>query len=71
MSLDWDKVTGFAADLPGAERATHYGGPAVKANGNAFLAPGREAGSFCLMIERAHGQALAKKRPKPRSKKPA
>lgn len=112
MNLDWDAITAFATRLPGAERSTHYGGPAVKANGNAFLAPGREAGSFCLMIdrdmvdmlkatdpetywqtahyedwpavlvrydsadpervlamiERAHGQALAKKRPKPRPK---
>ena len=113
MSLDWDRVASFAAGLPGAERSTHYGGPAVKANGNAFVAPGREAGSFCLMIdhdtvdmlketdpatywqtphyegwpavlvrydgadpdrvlamiERAHGQALAKKRPRPRPAK--
>lgn len=52
MSLDWDKVIGFAADLPGAERSTHYGAPAIKANGNAFIAPGREEGSFCLMIDR-------------------
>ena len=108
MSLDWDTVTAFAASLTGAERSPHYGAPAVKANGNAFVAPGREAGSFCLlidrdtvdllketdpdtywqtkhyegwpavlvrydspdpdrvhaMIERAHGQALAKKRPR-------
>jgi hypothetical protein len=110
MSLDYRKVTSFAASLPGAEHSTHYGAPAVKANGNAFVAPGREEGSFCLlidrdtvdmlketdpdtywqtphyegwpsvlvrydssdperifaMIERAHEQALAKKRPKKR-----
>jgi len=115
MSLDWDKVTAFAIALPQAERSTHYGGPAIKANGNAFLSPGRETGSFCLhidrdtvdmlkesdpdsywqtphyegwpavlvrygsadperalaMIERAHAQALAKKRPKPKPKKGA
>ena len=113
MSLDWNAVVAFAARLPEAERATHYGGPAAKANGNAFVTPGREPGSFCLlidrdtvdmlmeadpdtywqtphyrgwpavlvrygskdpgrilaMIERAHEQALTKKRPKPRSKK--
>jgi hypothetical protein len=51
MSLDWDSVTGFALALPGSEMSTHYGGPAVKANGNAFIAPGREAGSFCLMLD--------------------
>jgi hypothetical protein len=110
MTLDYAKVTDFAAGLPGAEHASHYGAPAVKANGNAFVAPGREEGSFCLlidrdtvdmlketdpdtywqtphyegwpsvlvrydsadperifaMIERAHEQALAKKRPKKR-----
>jgi hypothetical protein len=52
MSLDWDLVADFAASLPDAERSTHYGGPALKANGNAFVAPGREADSFCLMIDR-------------------
>ena len=51
-SLDWEGVTAFAVSLPGAERSTYYGGPAVKANGNAFIAPGREDGSFCLMIDR-------------------
>ena len=110
MNLDYEKVTNLAAGLPGAEHSTHYGAPAVKANGNAFVAPGREEGSFCLlidrdtvdmlketdpdtywqtphyegwpsvlvrydsadpdrifaMIERAHEQALAKKRPKKR-----
>lgn len=115
MSLDWDQVTSFAAGLPGAERSTHYGGPAIKANGHAFIAPGREDDSFCLMIdrdmvdmlketdpdtywqtphyegwpavlvryrsndpdrvlamiERAHEQAVAKKRAKPRPKKKA
>jgi hypothetical protein len=52
MSLDYRKVTSFAASLPGAEHSTHYGAPAVKANGNAFVAPGREEGSFCLLIDR-------------------
>jgi len=52
MSLDYEKVMDFAASLSGAERSTHYGDPAVKANGNAFVAPGREEGSFCLLIDR-------------------
>jgi hypothetical protein len=52
MSLDYEQVMAFAARLPGAERSTHYGAPAVKANGHAFVAPGREEGSFCLMIDR-------------------
>ena len=52
MSLDYEQVTCFAAHLPGAEHSTHYGAPAVKANGNAFVSPGREDGSFCLLIDR-------------------
>ena len=113
MSLNYDQIMAFAAALPDTERSTHYGAPAVKANGNAFIAPGREEDSFCLMIdrdtvdmlketnpdtywqtphyqgwpsvlvrfdsadpdrvfamiERAHEQALVKKRPKARAKK--
>ncbi|MBY8822171.1 MmcQ/YjbR family DNA-binding protein [Sphingomonas colocasiae] len=51
MSLDWDGVVAFALSLPGTELSTSYGKPAVKTNGRAFVAPGREAGSFCLMID--------------------
>ncbi|WP_240653272.1 hypothetical protein [Sphingomonas crocodyli] len=40
-----------ALTLPGSEMSTYYGGPAVKANGNAFLTPGREADSFHLMLD--------------------
>lgn len=43
MTLDWDKVTAFAAALPGAERVL-------------------------AMIERAHEQALTRKRPRLRAK---
>jgi hypothetical protein len=42
MSLDWDQVLGFALSLPGAELSTSYGKPAAKANGRAFISPGRE-----------------------------
>ena len=52
MRLDWDKVSAFAAELPGAERSTHYGGPATKANGYPVVTPGHEADSFCLHIDR-------------------
>jgi len=112
MSLDWDGVVAHALALPGAELSTSYGRPAVKANGRAFVSPGREDGSFCLhvdldtiallketdpatywqtahyegwaavlvrydgpdpdrvyaMIERAHGQALARLKPRARKK---
>ncbi|MFW2831129.1 hypothetical protein [Sphingomonas sp. ID0503] len=52
MSLTWKTIETFAAALPGAERATYYGGPAVKANAHAIVTPGREDGSFCLHIDR-------------------
>ncbi|WP_246152585.1 MmcQ/YjbR family DNA-binding protein [Sphingomonas montanisoli] len=51
IGLDWDTVVAHALSLPGAELSTYYGGPAVKANGNAFLTPGREADSFHLMLD--------------------
>jgi len=51
MSLDWDQVTACALALPGTERSTSYGKPAVKANGRAFLFTGREEGSFALALD--------------------
>jgi hypothetical protein len=52
MSLDWDQVVAHALSLPDTELSTSYGKPAVKANGRAFLSPGREQGSFCLHIDK-------------------
>lgn len=46
-----DEAYAFALTLEGTEASTHYGAPAIKANGHAILAPGREAGSFCLIID--------------------
>lgn len=51
MSLAWDDIAAFALSLPGTELSTSYGRPAVKINGRAFVTSGREAGSFCLMID--------------------
>lgn len=51
MKLGWDKVVAHALSLPGSEEASHYGGPSVKVNGRPILAPGREQGSFCLMVD--------------------
>jgi len=45
----WAEVSAFALSLPGTEMSTSYGKPAVKLNGNAFLFPGREQGSFAVM----------------------
>lgn len=50
--MNWDAVFAFAAGLPGAERTTYYGGPAVKANGYPIVTPCDEPDSFCLHIDR-------------------
>ena len=44
----WDDVVAFARTLPDVEVASFYGAPCPKVKGKAFVAPGREAGSFCL-----------------------
>ena len=46
-----EEAFAFALTLPGTEQASHYRAPAIKANGHAILAPGREEGSFCVMID--------------------
>jgi hypothetical protein len=50
--VNWDEVFAFAGGLPGAERTTYYGGPAIKANGYPIVTPSHEADSFCLHIDR-------------------
>lgn len=49
--MTFDEAMDHALSLPGVERSTYYGGPAAKANGHAILSPGREEGSFCLIID--------------------
>ena len=49
--MTFDEAMAYALSLQGTERGTHYGDPAVKANGHAILAPGREADSFCLIVD--------------------
>ena len=48
--MTFEEAVDYAVSLGGVERSTHYGDPAAKANGHAILSPGREPGSFCLMI---------------------
>ena len=56
--LDWESIVTQALSLEGAERATHYGKPAVKVNGRTFLSTGREVGSFALHIDAETKQLL-------------
>ena len=53
-----EEAYAFALALPGTELAPHYGAPAIKANGHSILAPGREEGSFCLMVDQDTKQML-------------
>ena len=52
MSLAWGDVVAYALSLAGTEMGTSYGQPAVTANGHPMISPGREAGSFCLHVDR-------------------
>lgn len=42
----WADVVAFALTLPGVERGSSYGQPAVTVDGKAFASTGREPGSF-------------------------
>jgi hypothetical protein len=50
--MTFEEAVDHALSLGSVERGSHYGAPAAKANGHAIVAPGRETGSFCLMIDR-------------------
>ncbi len=45
----WDDVRRIALALPGAEESTHYGGPAFKVNGRAFVNPARVDGDAIML----------------------
>jgi hypothetical protein len=52
--MTFDEAIAFALTLPGTERGTSYGKPAVRvaANGRAFLFPSHEAGtSFAVAMD--------------------
>jgi hypothetical protein len=50
--MTWDEALAHALTLEGAELSTHYGQPAVKANGRAFLNVGHEPDtSFVLRLD--------------------
>ncbi len=53
MGMNWEDVIAHALTLPDTVEGSHYGDRAVKvaSNGRAFIAPGREADSFCLLID--------------------
>jgi hypothetical protein len=51
--MTWDEAVAVALTLDDATLSTHYGQPAVKANGNAFLNVGHEPDTgFVLQLDR-------------------
>ena len=49
--MTWEDVLAHAGALPGAAAGSHYGKPAIKANGRPVVTPGHEPGSFCLHLD--------------------
>jgi len=47
---DWDDVVAFACALPDVTMESFFRTLCPKVNGKAFVSPGREAGSFCLLV---------------------
>ena len=47
---DWDEMITCALSLPDVVLEKHWGALCPKVNGKAFVAPGREKGSFCMYV---------------------
>ena len=60
---DWDDAVGFALALPGVELAPWWGTPCPKVNGKGFMSPGREKGSFALMVTHPEKEMLLETNP--------
>ena len=55
---DWEEVLAFACSLPDVEMAKWLATLCPKINGKVFMSPGREAGSFALMVTHPEKQIL-------------
>ena len=49
---DWDEAVAFTCALPDVAMERFFGTPCPKINGKAILSPGREKGSFCLLVSK-------------------
>nr|WP_315383255.1 hypothetical protein [uncultured Sphingomonas sp.] len=47
---DWDDACAFALTLPDVEIGSWWNTPCPKINGKGLMSPGREPGSFALMV---------------------
>lgn len=55
---DWEEATAFACTLPDVVMEKWWGTLSPKVNGKGFMSPGREAGSFALMVTHPEKQIL-------------
>lgn len=55
---DWEAAVAFACTLSEVVMETWWGTPCPKINGTGFMSPGREPGSFALMVTRPEKELL-------------
>lgn len=55
---DWHDACSFALSLPEVELASWWGTPCPKINGKGLMSPGREDGSFALMVAKPEKKLL-------------
>jgi hypothetical protein len=55
---NWTEACAFACSLPEVDLAPWWGTPCPKINGKGFMSPGREQGSFALMVQTAEKELL-------------
>lgn len=55
---DWEEAVAFACALPDVVMEKWWGTPCPKINGKGFMSPGREKGSFGLMVTHPEKQIL-------------
>jgi hypothetical protein len=60
---DWQDLCDFALTLPDTAIESHYGRPALKVRGKAFVASGREPDSCVLMLPMAEKEVLLEAAP--------
>lgn len=54
----WDDACAYALTLPGVALENWWGSPCPKINGKGLMSPGRENGSFGLMVTRPEKELL-------------
>ena len=55
---DWDDACAFARSLPDVVMESWWGTPCPKINGKGLMSPGREQGSFALLVTHPEKEML-------------